>query len=143
MKIAVKEVGKPLSIIETDEIYRTDCGKSVIGPKTTIQFIWLDTATPNTLSMAIDEDGLSKNLPQNFLIFTSSSSHPIQKIVGTAVFIKTKRASFFEPIEDLEVEDLTNEDIEHINTMLSEQTQNKLQSLFKDYGASATSYYIF
>lgn len=141
MKIATKEVGKPLQITASDEEYRTDCTRKVLGEDTTVQFLRLDAK--GTLFMGIDEDGLMLNLPLNFLLSVQSPTYPIQKIVGTAVFMRTKYASPWMPITDYEVEDLTDDDITYINRLLDEKHQQKLTAMFEDYGTSCIEAFFF
>jgi len=78
MKIAVKEVGKPLQLVTSEERYRTDCARKVLKDDTTVQFVRLNEK--GTLFMGIDEDGLGRNLPLNFLISMCSPINPIQKM---------------------------------------------------------------
>lgn len=136
MKIAVKEVGKELRITETDKKYRSDCAKEYIGERETVQFVLL--SQDNTFSFGVNEDGLPLDLPLNFLISTTSSYFPIQKIVGTAVFVRTKYVNVWEEeIWDYEVEDLKEEDIAYIKKMLDGDYQKKLEKIFSDYGRGA------
>lgn len=134
MKIAVKEVGKPLEITETTEKYRTNCAKKVIGlgKYDTVEFVRLNE--DGTLALCVDEDGLPKGLPTNFLMAFKSVHFPIQKIVGKVAFCRVKYVNVFEEeIWDYEVEDLTDKDIAFINHLLSEDVQAKLKQSFSDY----------
>lgn len=133
MKIAIKEVGKELRLVETDEMYRSDCVKEFIGKKATPQFVRM--AEDGTFCMGLNEDGLLLDLPVNFLFETSSKEWPIQKAVGTVVFVRTKPVNIFaEKIYDYEVVDITYDDYAHINRMLSPYYQDYLKANFKDYG---------
>ena len=132
MKIAVKEIGKPLKIEETTEKYRTDMAQKYISSKD-LEGVWLNDN--HTLSLMVDEVGLWKELPLNFLMGFQSPHFPIQKMVGTVVFVRTKPiTNYLAEIWDYEVEDLTDEDISVINYILSDEHQNELKSRFKDYG---------
>lgn len=133
MKIAVKEVNKPLKILETTKIYRSDAAREHIGQDSAIQYVQI--SPKDTLCMCVDEDGLPKELSVNFLFPTSSPHFPIQKAVGTVVFTRHKWVNVFEEeIWDYEVTDLTDDDIEHIKIMLDEAYQIDLNKKFKDYG---------
>lgn len=130
-KIAVKEVGKPIWFNNSDKNYRTDSSKEYIGKRSTVQFISLNNN--RTLFIGVDEDGLLKELPVNFLLPTPNPYFPIQKIVGTAVFVKTKPLDeYFGETEDFEIEDLTDEDIEIIKQLLSDEVQKTLELQFCD-----------
>ena len=134
MKIGVKEVGKPVQYIEIEDIYRYDCAAKMINNKIHItpQFVYL---TPDCLlSLAVDEDGLARELPTNFLLSMPNSLWPIQKMVGTAVFIRTKPVIGLQEIWDYEIDDLTAEDIQLINHILSDSYQKPLEEKFEDYG---------
>ena len=154
MRIAVKEVGKPLQIIETSEQYRMDCVKEFIPDFK--QFVWLNS--DNTLSLGVDESGLMKKLPVNFLLSMSNAYFPIQKMVGTVVFVRTKPLDTtgtiydlseeeildallngkplpeLKEIEDYEVDDLSEADLQFIHNILSEEYQKVLKEKFVDYG---------
>ena len=142
MKIAVKEVGKELQIIETSEKYRSDCVRAFIGADATPGFVILNK--DNTLSFGVNEDGLPLELPLNFLIETNNPHYPIQKIVGTAVFVRCKYANpWVEEIWDFEVEDLKDEDLVIIKRMLDIKYQNVLAKRFEDYGTGTAIFSIF
>lgn len=132
MKIAVKRVGMPLEIIESNHIYRTDCAKEIIKDCDGVDFVRLNN--DGTLSLAADDIGLVKELKTNFLLKTNNKHFPIQKMVGTIVFIRCKYVDIYkESIWDYELEDITNDDIEYINNIISDETQAKLRSEFIDY----------
>lgn len=121
MRIAVKEVGKPLRIVETDKKYRSECCQDFVD-NDIVQFVYLNDN--RTFAFGIDEDGLMKQLPLNFLISTNHPYQPIQFIVGTAVFVRVKYVNpYEEEIWDFEVEDLLDEDLEEIKELLSEERQ--------------------
>ena len=124
MKIMVKEVGKPLAFVETNERYFGDCVKSYLGSDTTIERVYLDGLE---FMMGVDEDGLCKQLPLNFLMSMENPAFPIQMIVGTAVFVRCKSSDpFGEEIWDFEVADVTEKDIEQVKMYLSEEYQRAL-----------------
>lgn len=64
MKIMVKEVGKPLAVVDTKEKYFGDCVRSYLGKDITVERVYLDGME---FMMGVDEDGLVKQLPLNFL----------------------------------------------------------------------------
>ena len=92
-----------------------------------------------TFWMLVDEDGLSKRLPLNFLLKTENIYFPIQKIVGTAVFVKSKFADVWnEEIYDYEVDDLDAAYQRIVRTILLDDIQQTLNKEFEDYGSFIT-----
>ena len=60
---------------------------------------------------------------------------PIQKAVGTVVFVRHKYENpWLKEIYDFEVDNLTDKDIEYIHKMLDADYQKKLLNAFSDYG---------
>lgn len=120
MKIMVKEVGKPLEVVDCDERYFTDCVQKYIG-KTRVEKVYLNG---NDFIMGVDENGYMKNLPVNFYLKTKSVTNPIQGIAGTVVFVRCKPCNFLEEeVWDLEVSDVTDEDIHIVKNYLDEDYQ--------------------
>lgn len=121
MKIMVKEVGKPLAIVDCDERYFTDCVQKYIG-KTRVEKVYLNG---NDFIMGVDENGYMKELPVNFYLRTKSISWLIQGIAGTVVFVRCKPCNFLEEeVWDLEVSDVTDEDIHIVKNYLDEDYQD-------------------
>ena len=142
MKIAVKEVGKELQIIETNEKYRGNCVKQFTGKDDPTEFVKL--SEDGTFCLGVNENGLPLDLPVNFLLATNNPYYPIQKMVGTVVFVRCKYANpFIEEIWDYEVEDLREEDITHIEKMLNEEYQKHLSEKISDYGKGGMFYKLF
>ena len=139
MKVAIKKVGMSLQIKEINTQYRTEFAKSVVNayPEyVPMQDGWL--------FCCVDEEGLLKGLPTNFLMEMNSDKFPLQKIVGDVVFVRCKPVNFFmEEVYDLEIVDLTDTDIEVINDLLSNDTQARLKGQFKDYGNNSFGYKLF
>lgn len=127
-KIIIKKVGEPIELVETDKIYRGDCAKQYINARA--EFVNLY----GQLSLGVDEEGLPKELPVNFLLGFDSAYFPVQKMVGTVVFTRVKSVDHMREIWDYELEDITEGDINYIRHILSEDYQAKLQAKFKDYG---------
>lgn len=137
--VAVKRVGKPIEIMETDTRYRTDFAKSVINNYS--EYIQMQDGW---LFCCADEEGLIKNLPVNFLMEMQSTAFPLQKITGDVVFVRCKPVDYMhEEVYDLEIEDLTEGDISLINSLLSENRQAELKSRFTDYGSGAVAFKLF
>lgn len=137
-RILVKRVGCDLQEVSLpgDEIvYRDDAMKRFINTEYRVEYVPL---TPDGLfCLAVDEDGLHKNLEQNFLLKMNSPYWPIQKIVGTAVFVRRKPVEHCGEIWDYEVTDLTDEDIDLANSIIHERNQVEWKSQFSDYGKGA------
>ena len=121
MKIIVKEVGKPLEVVDCDERYFTDCVQKYIG-KTRVEKVYLNGAD---FIMGVDENGYMIELPVNFYLKTKSISYPIQGIAGTVVFVRCKPCNFLEEeVWDLEVSNVTVEDIHIVKNYLDEDYQD-------------------
>lgn len=131
MLIGIKKIGEKPIYIETTEKYRLKCAKEYLGKYTTIEFANLNN--DKNFFVAVDEDGLMKNLPINFLIDMPESAYSIQKIVGTAVFIRQKPVTQYGEIYDYEVEGLTESDQQYIDKLLSTENQHMLNGKFKNY----------
>lgn len=133
MRIAVKEVGGELQILECDEKYRTECVNKFIERGHGVDFVKL--SEDGLLSLGVDAEGLMRELPVNFLLAMYNPMYPIQKMVGRVVFTRIKYVNpCLEEIWDYEIEDLRDEDIETIKQVLGEEYQNRLKEQFTDYG---------
>lgn len=125
MKIMVKEVGKPLAVVDTKEKYFGDCVRSYLGKDITVERVYLDGTE---FMMGVDEDGLMKQLPLNFLMSIQNPIYPVQYIVGTVVFARCKPCNpYEEEIWDFEVTDVTEEDIKRIEGYLNDYNQSALR----------------
>lgn len=125
MKIMVKEVGKPLAVVDTKEKYFGDCVRSYLGKDITVERVYLDGTE---FMMGVDEDGLMKQLPLNFLMSMQNPIYPVQYIVGTVVFARCKPCNpYEEEIWDFEVTDVTEEDIKRIEGYLNDYYQSALR----------------
>lgn len=125
MKIMVKEVGKPLAVVDTKEKYFGDCVRSYLGKDVTVERVYLDGTE---FMMGVDEDGLMKQLPLNFLMSIQNPIYPVQYIVGTVVFARCKPCNpYEEEIWDFEVTDVTEEDIKRIEGYLNDYYQSALR----------------
>ena len=125
MKIMVKEVGKPLAVVDTKEKYFGDCVRSYLGKDITVERVYLDGTE---FMMGVDEDGLMKQLPLNFLMSIHNPIYPVQYIVGTVVFARCKPCNpYEEEIWDFEVTDVTEEDIKRIEGYLNDYYQSALR----------------
>lgn len=133
-QILVKEPGKPAEVRTTDAFYLCDLkGLFPGGSSFTMERVSLNKE--HTLWMLVDEDGLAKELPLNFLMPMDHAYFPIQKIVGTAVFVRTKPADVWnEEIYDYEVANLPENQAQAIQGIFSEDTQAQLHGKFFDYG---------
>lgn len=125
MKVMVKEVGKPLAVVDTKEKYFGDCVRSYLGKDITVERVYLDGTE---FMMGVDEDGLMKQLPLNFLMSMQNPIYPVQYIVGTVVFARCKPCNpYEEEIWDFEVTDVTEEDIKRIEGYLNDYYQSALR----------------
>ena len=93
MKAIKKEVNNPCEVIDIDCRYVCDVIKAV--PE--LGYIERVPMENNILLLA-DEEGHIKGSPHNFFLSFPNSKHfPVQDIIGTVVFIKTKPLP---PLED-------------------------------------------
>ena len=135
-RVLKKKPGKSIESVKVEATYLSDVGEALLGRKVTIERIPMNSE--KTVWILIDEDGLGKDLPLNFLIPTISPYFPIQKIVGTAVFVCSKYSDIFaEEIYDYEVCDLSNQLERIAHLILSDDIQQSLSKNFTDYGKDA------
>ena len=113
MKMILKRVGELPQVVETDKRYQTEAVREFLPDVDIQQRVYLEDNMRFT--MIVDENGLSKNLPLNFLMEMASNVYPVQLIVGDVVFVRTKYADpFEEELWDYEVEDVTAADLEKV-----------------------------
>lgn len=120
----LKRVGEPPRIVETDKKYRTEAVREFLPDADTQERVYLESGM--TFTMVVDEDGLNKELPLNFLMEMASTAYPVQLIVGDVVFVRTKYANAYEELWDYEVEDVTAADVEKVNGYLDGSLQEEL-----------------
>lgn len=139
IRIAIKEPNKPLQIVMVEEGYRSETVKKYIDGY--VQFVGLDGGK-KLLTMGVDEDGLSKELPTNFYLATNN--FPSERIVGVAVFTRHKYVNvFMEEIYDYTLEDLTDLDIKSIERMLGEEYQREVEQIYKNNGGNTFRFITF
>lgn len=130
MKILKKSVGKELEIVNTEEKYLMDCAREHFGKEVTMERVYLGGFE---FILVVDEDGLSKQLPLNFIMDFSSMEKvfPVQPIVGDAIFVRCKPCNpYEEELWDFEVTDVTEEDFERLRQMLTFDSQSRLFQRF-------------
>ena len=146
MRIGVKEPGENLKIIDlpdTEEVrYRSDVAKmyienvSLTDGEALVEFVPLSGSMyGGMLSFGVNEEGavLAEPLAANFFITGRSpiaNTVVSEEICGTAIFIRTKPANKEEEIWDLEVTDLTDDDIKDISEMLRPDVQLNYSLLY-------------
>lgn len=135
-RVLKKEPGQAPEVVEVDATYLCDLKKIFFEERITMERVPLNRE--RTFWMLVDEDGLSKRLPRNFLLATENSYFPVEKIVGTAVFVKSKFADVWEDIYDYEVSDLDIDHQQAIRTVLSDDIQQVLDKIFVDYDSGFT-----
>jgi hypothetical protein len=125
-KFIIKKPDAPFEVIETDNTYSGECGKLIDGTENiTVQRVYMNDNM--TFTMLVDEDGLPKELPLNFFLTVNNPYFPVQAIVGTVVFVRTKYVNpYEEEIWDFEVESITDEDIEQVEKLLDPAYQRGL-----------------
>ena len=125
MKMILKRVREPPQIIETDKKYRTEAVREFLPDADIQERVYLESGM--TFTMIVDEDGLNKELPLNFLMEMASAAYPVQLIVGDVVFVRTKYANpYNEELWDYEVEDVTAADVEKVKGYLDSSLQGEL-----------------
>lgn len=131
MKVMVKKVGYPLEVVETNEKYFGDCVRSFLGENITVERVYMGGENPFEFIMGVDEDGLPKQLPLNFLMEMNNPHYPVQLIVGTVVFVRCKPCNpYEEEIWDYEVADITDSDKERVEKWLDREYQSRLMVAF-------------
>lgn len=131
MKVMVKKVGCPLEVVETNEKYFGDCVRSFLGENITVERVYMGGENPFEFIMGVDEDGLPKQLPLNFLMEMNNPHYPVQLIVGTVVFVRCKPCNpYEEEIWDYEVADITDSDKERVEKWLDREYQSRLMVAF-------------
>lgn len=129
MKILLKKLGCPLKVVETDKKYFGECVRSFLGEDITVERVYIDGFE---FIMGVDEDGLPKRLPVNFLMPFNNPMYPVQYIVGDVVFIRNKPSDpYNEEIWDFEVTDILDKDKEWVEKMLDPSLQVKLYAKMK------------
>ncbi len=130
-KIVVKKPNEKPEVIETDKVYRYEL-KEYIGAKYMPELSLLNTGDEkNRIFIAADEEGFPRGLALNFFAKMNNNAFPIQMLVGTIVFTKIKPANpFEEEIEDYEIESLSDDDIEKISAIFSEENQAAYKAEF-------------
>ena len=131
MKVMVKKVGCPLEVVETNEKYFGDCVRSFLGESITVERVYMGGENPFEFIMGVDEDGLPKQLPLNFLMEMNNPHYPVQLIVGSVVFVRCKPCNpYEEEIWDYEVADITDSDKEKVEKWLDREYQSRLMVAF-------------
>lgn len=97
MKVMVKEVGKPLAVVDTKEKYFGDFARSYLGKDITVERVYLDGME---FMMGVDTVVFARCKPCN---------------------------PYEEEIWDFEVTDVTEEDIKRIEGYLNDYYQNALR----------------
>lgn len=124
MRIAVKDAGQSMRLVETASRYRTNAVSKQLG-NIYQRAVWLDQ--DNTLAMVFDDSGQMKQAPLNFFIEVPNPFSPVQPIAGKVVFVRTKPVNAADKeIWDYEVEDLRESDIEELRNLLSDEQQVSL-----------------
>lgn len=129
MTIGVKEVGKDIKYVSTNEKYMTKCYKNFVDSYPDKVIMEYEPGK-GSLVCLVDGDGLAKELPINFLMKTQLC---VEKIVGTVVFMRLKELNGWDPY-DYEVDELTEEDKRHIEKTLDAEIQKKLEKHYIEYG---------
>lgn len=125
MKMILKRVGEPPQIVKTDKKYQTEAVREFLPDADIQERVYLESGM--TFTMVVDEDGLAKELPLNFLMEMANTAYPVQLIAGDVVFVRTKYANAYnEGLWDYEVEDVTAADVEKVKGFLDSSLQEKL-----------------
>lgn len=128
MKVLRKCVGKPLEVVETKEKWFMSCAKSFFDEDVFTERVYIQGYQ---FILVVDEGGLRKQLPVNFLMKFNNPYYPVQAIVGDVVFIRNKPVDYDGEIDDWEVVDVTEQDIEVIKGLLHPANQDLLCNEFE------------
>ena len=114
-------------LVETKAHYRCDV-KDLI--KTDV--LEMVKLNDSGLYMLTDEEGFFKKLRHNFFLQFLSPTHPIQTIVGDVIFTRFKPIDYGkESPYDYEIESITEEDIQFINSFLNRKVQEQWKRAFE------------
>lgn len=131
-KIAIKRPRCALEPLAFEGTYRSDVRPLLDGQSgyVTLQYVMLrQTPEGRCLCMVCDEDGRYKQLPHNFSMITKSGGYKfLSPIVGTVVFVCYRWEDVWsKEIYDFELLDLNDDEVSIINTILSDQYQERVK----------------
>lgn len=127
MKIIVKEVGKPMQIVDASCVYRNEPGKLYVS-NGSIDYVDI---VPHELSMLVDGEGHLTGLPTNFYLAFKNQYFPVQKIVGTVVFARYQWENpWGKEIWDYQLQDITDADIAIVKNILDDAAQKRLAKMY-------------
>lgn len=134
-RIIVKRPMHSAELVETEIKYRCNL-KEYISNDRRVLLEHVPVLTNSGLYAVVDEEGIPKNLDNNMFVSVPSNVHPIQLLFGNVVFC---RLSFnVNDDYDYQVEDLTDDDIATVSTLI--HTQRYLSSQFKKLYSSFEEY---
>lgn len=125
----------PIEFVEFDGIYRNEVTSLIDDQKDTIlQYVTMHFSGDHVLCFACDEMGLLKNLPHNFFTVTETPNNRyFEDIVGTVIFLTFHNENVWEKeVWDFKLEDLTEDDIDLISYILSDQAQEISQNVLRN-----------
>jgi len=126
MKIIIKRVGKEPEMMNVNAVYRCDVISMINTDLTDTIHLSEDTL----FRMWVDEEGLIKQLDLNFFIATNNPFFPIQTIVGDVIFARIKKPDYTKELYDYELDNITKEDILHMDKLLKPHYQ---YGLYQEY----------
>ena len=129
MKIVQKKPFSVPVIADCQNKEHLDVAQEFIGKENWIQFIVLNN--DEEFLLCLDENALTKDLDFNFYIKTSNPIMPIQKVCGTAIFIRIDTDISSDAEVDYKVKNLKKDDLYFIKQLLSASTQNELEEEYK------------
>lgn len=107
-RVILKRVGKEMELVETEREFANEVVQDLLGNEIRTERV----VAGKHFSMFVDSEGVFKNLPVNFSVYTNNDLLPMYHIQGDVVFIKYSDNYLYEEIWDYEVEDVSEEDIE-------------------------------
>lgn len=128
-RIAIKKPDRELEVINFEGTYRSDIEPLIFEPDnwSKLEYVILKNDGDSCLAMAVDEDGLAKQLPPNFNLITYAGNHALfNDIVGNAAFIRYQLENTWEKeIWVFKLQHLTDEDIQLIKMIVSPAFQER------------------
>lgn len=106
-----------------------DVAQEFLGKDNWFQFIVLNN--DEEFLLCLDENALIKDLDFNFYIKTNNPIMPIQKVCGTAIFIRISTNIASDTEVDYKVKNLKKDDLYFIKQLLSSATQEELEQEYK------------
>ena len=141
IRIVYKAPGHEAKVMHVEAKYRCNLKKLVANADIIESVsIWPSPVEGTPINICVDEDGYPKGLPFNFYASINSTYFPIQRIVGVVVFTKFKPFNPYEDDYDIQLDSLSEDEIQVVLDLLSEKNQTVFENAFKNMYPDMKSY---